>query len=218
MSTPETHASNWGPLTVEQAHQAEFAVSHPNTTTPMLVRWVGARCVAEVGVYQGATSTLLAEAVGTSGELHLFDFEDRVEEVRCALQAAGHRNVVAHPNSRRAMDSYNWSLMKLLRDQPEPLFDYVFLDGAHTWPIDALAFCLLDRLLKPGGLIDFDDYDWTLARSPTMRPSVRPVTAELYTDEQMESAHVRLIVDLLVRRDPRYEEVVEDKVFRKRDA
>ena len=39
-----------------------------------------------------------------------------------------------------------------------PIFDYVFIDGAHTWMLDALAFLLVDRLLRVGGYVDFDDY------------------------------------------------------------
>jgi len=91
----------------------------------------------------------------------------------------------------------------------------VFLDGAHTWAHDALAFFLADRLLRPGGHIDFDDFDWSLARSPTLRPSVFPRTAEDFTEEQIECRQVESILDLLVRRDARYVEVVPNKIFRK---
>lgn len=187
----------------------------PNRATWQFVRTTEARCIAEIGIYRGDTSQLLAEHLAGEGELHLFDFDHRVDEVTDRLARAGYRNVVGHPNSERVMDSYNWSLMKVLEQHPEPLFDYVFLDGAHTWPLDALAFCLVDRLLVPGGYVDFDDYDWSMQQSPTMRPAVNPVTAELYTDEQIEISHVALVVDLLVRRSRRYTEVVEDKIFRK---
>jgi hypothetical protein len=123
-----------------------------------------------------------------------------------------------HANSRKVLDSYNWSLMKLLRDGAAGRFDYVFIDGAHTWALDALAFLLVDRLLAPGGYVDFDDYTWTLAHSPSMSPEAFPPTDRLYTREQIEARQVALVVDLLVRSDPRYEEVVENKVFRKREA
>lgn len=200
------------------AHQQQFHVHGPNRTTDAFVRTTGARYIAEVGIYEGDTSECLAEHLDGQGELHLFDFDHRVEQVTKRLRRAGHRNVVGHPNSEKVMDSYNWSLMKVLKEHPDPVFDYVFLDGAHTWPLDALAFCLIDRLLKPGGYVDFDDYDWSLQQSPTMRPEANPVTAELYTEEQIAVSHVRLIVDLLVRRSGRYEEVVEDKIFRKLQA
>ena len=105
--------------------------------------------------------------------------------------------------------------MKMLRDYQTPYFDYVYLDGAHTWGVDALAFLLIDRLLKPGGYVDFDDYDWTIATSPTINPSAYPATLKLYTEEQIGTPQVKLIVDLLVRREGCYEELVENKVYRK---
>jgi predicted O-methyltransferase YrrM len=178
----------------------------------------GARVYAEVGVYEGDTALAVAEHLGGDGEIHLFDYDDKVAAAEARLRAAGHDNVVAHRNSRRLMDSYNWSLMRLLRERRAPLFEYVFLDGAHTWAIDALAFLLLDRLLVPGGWIEFDDYHWTIARSPSMKPEVFPASARLYTEEQMEEAQVALVVDLLVRRDRRYEELVENRLFRKRES
>jgi predicted O-methyltransferase YrrM len=199
-------------------HQQRFKVSGPNRATVEFVRTTTVRQIAEIGIYRGDTSELLADHLAGEGELHLFDFDHRVAEVVRRLRDAGHRNVVGHPNSTKAMDSYNWSLLRVLEEHPEPLFDYVFLDGAHTWPIDALAFLLVDRLLVPGGYVDFDDYHWSLARSPTMCPQENPITTELYTDEQIARPHVQAIVDLLVRRDPRYEEIVEDKIFRKTRA
>ena len=205
-SAPVAESYTHGPLLVEG----------PNERTVAMVRETGARTYMEVGVYLGATAEAVAAAIGERGELHLLDFADRVQPVADRLRAAGHVNVVAHANSRRALDSYNWSLMKLLRDGHGARFDYVFLDGAHTWAHDALAFLLVDRLLKPGGHVDFDDYAWTLARSPSMSPQAFPPTRALYTDEQIEAPQVALVVDLLVRTDPRYEEVVADKVFRKR--
>lgn len=193
----------------------DLNVAGPNDRTVAQVAASGARVYAELGVYRGATAARVADVLGPDGELHLFDFEDTLAPVVERLRAADGPAIVAHPNSRRTMDSYAWSLMRLLRDHPEPLFDYVYLDGAHTWATDALAFVLADRLLKPGGHVDFDDYTWTLGASPSMRPDVFPATGRLYTDEQIAEPQVALVVDLLVRRDPRYAEVVENKVFRK---
>ncbi|MDX6689189.1 MAG: hypothetical protein QOG15_646 [Solirubrobacteraceae bacterium] len=178
----------------------------------------GALVYAEIGVYEGDTTLEIARRLDGRGEIHLFDFEDKVAAVAARLKDAGFDNVVAHPNSRKLMDSYNWSLMALLREHAEPMFDYVFLDGAHTWAVDALAFMLVDRLLKPGGRIEFDDYHWTIERSPSMNPDVFPASDRLFTREQMGERQVALVVDLLVRRDGRYEELVEDRVFRKGDG
>jgi predicted O-methyltransferase YrrM len=194
----------------------DLNVEGPNAATVELVRESGARAYAEVGVYKGYTTRAVAEVLNGEGEIHLFDFEDRLDPVIASLRAAGHENVVGHANSRRLMDSYDWSLMKVLADARQPVFDYVFLDGAHTWALDALAFCLVDRLLLPGGVVDFDDYAWTLGGSPSMRPEAFPDVRRLYTDEQIAARQVALVIDLLVRRDERYEEILPNKAFRKR--
>jgi predicted O-methyltransferase YrrM len=194
------------------------AVSAPNQITIDFIRRTNCLVIAELGVYRGHTSEKFAEYLNGRGVLHLFDFEDRVREVKDRLNKAGYHNIVGHGNSRKLMDSYNWSLMRLLQASPEPIFDYVFLDGAHTWNIDALAFLLIDRLLREGGYVDFDDYGWSLASSPTMNPISFPPTAEMYTAEQINTQHVRLIVDLLVRPNPDYVEIVENKIFQKTSA
>jgi predicted O-methyltransferase YrrM len=196
---------------------APLNVDGPNLRTAEFFASTGCKAYAELGVYRGDTAGRIADALAGEGEIHLFDYEDRVLPVAESLARRGHLNVVPHPNSLRTFDSYNWSLMKLLREADGPIFDYVFIDGAHTWALDALAFLLVDRLLRPGGYVDFDDYAWTLARSPSMNPHAFPPTRLLYTDEQIEESQVALVVDLLVRRDPRYEEVVPDKIFRKRE-
>lgn len=186
-----------------------------NVRTMEFLASTNAQTIAEIGVDQGATSDGILTWLGGRGVVHLFDFEDSLSIVAQRLRDKRLTNFVAHGNSRRTLDSYNWSLMKLLQDSPAPVFDYVYLDGAHTWAIDALTFFLIDLLLKPGGYIDFDDYYWTIDGSPTVNPRVCPRMRQLYTDEQMQTRQVALIVELLVRRPGRYEEVVPNKIFRK---
>jgi predicted O-methyltransferase YrrM len=194
--------------------ETALQVTGPNERTVSSFAESGCSRYAEIGVYEGDTALGIAEVLGGRGELHLFDFEDRTRAVAQRLRAAGHANVVEHPNTRRLLDSYNWSLMQVLRTSDGPAFDYVFLDGAHTWTHDALAFLLLDRLLEPGGYVDFDDYIWTLRDSPSMNPQAFPEVRRLYSDEQIAERQVQLVVELLVRGHG-YEEVVANRVFRK---
>jgi hypothetical protein len=196
--------------------ESDLNVHGPNERTLASFAASGCRRYAEVGVYKGATAERVAELLDGDGELHLFDYADRVDPVVARLRAAGHRNVFAHPNSRRMLDSYNWSLMQVLAERRGPVFDYVFLDGAHTWIHDALAFTLIDRLLVPGGYVDFDDYHWTLRASPSMNPGAFPEVERLYSPEQIDARQVALVVDLLVRGSGDYDEIVPDNLFRKR--
>lgn len=197
-------------------YPTHLSVHGANNTTIDFVSSTSVRCIAEIGIYEGDTSVHFADHLGEKGQLHLYDFEERVDAVADRLAARGFDGVVKHGTTHKTFDSYNWSLMQTLEEHEEPIFDYVFLDGAHTWHHDALAFLLVDRLLVPGGYVDFDDYEWTLAGSPSLNPLAFPRTKDDYTAEQIDARQVELIVDLLVRRDDRYTEIVPNKIFQKR--
>jgi predicted O-methyltransferase YrrM len=170
--------------------------------------------IAEFGIWQGTSSAELANFLGGQGELHLFDFEDNVQQVKAQLNAAGHGNVFAWGCSYRHLDSYNWPLRRLMQDQPDLRFDYVYLDGAHTWAVDALTFFLCDALLNIGGCIEFDDYEWQL-RGSSLDPARVPTIGQQYTEEQIDDHQVKAIVDLLVRRKGSYREIRKNRVFQK---
>ncbi len=197
-------------------HYPDNVPTNPSLSAIDNVRRHQPRHVAEIGVNKGASSlqfaALLAEREGTS--LHLFDFADKVAEVARQVKLAGFDRVHEHPVSAALLDSYNWNLMRLIQ-QGRWQFDYVFIDGAHTWNIDALAFLLIDRLLPVGGLVEFDDYEWCIAHSPTMNPDVFPASRDLYNDEQIQERQVALVIDLLVKPDKRYEEIVANRLYRK---
>ncbi|MBR0650008.1 class I SAM-dependent methyltransferase [Roseomonas terrae] len=168
--------------------------------------------VCEVGVGIGATSVAICRLLENRGTYHLFDYANRLDDLKPDLDGLGFTNVVYHCNSRRKLDSYSWSLAQMLlarraAGESVPLFDFVFLDGAHAFHHDAPATLLLKELLKPGGVILFDDYDWSFAISPTMKPSVFPTIVEVYNDEQIATPHVRLICDLFMDHDPDYQKM-----------
>ena len=200
----------------ERAHYPrEVSVCQPSHETVSFIKSTECRHIAEVGIYKGHTSLEFARFLNGEGELHLFDYDDRVKEVAKTIANAGFHNVRTFGSSYKLLDSYNWSLARVLEQNTEPIYDYVFLDGAHTWAVDALTTFLADRLLKVKGYLDFDDYSWTLGESPVLNPKVFPLTGKLYTDEQIEAKQVKMIVDLIIRRDSRYREVVPNKIFQK---
>lgn len=167
--------------------------------------------VAEIGVGVGATSRELVQILDHRGQLHLYDFHSKLDELIGDLADLGYRNVVGFGNTTRYWDSYNWSLMRQIEAGEGPIYDYIYLDGAHVFLHDALAFFLCDRLLKVGGCIDFDDYFWSVAGSKWLAERRH----EYLTDEQVDAQQVKLVIETLVVPDPRYEEVTPHKVFRK---
>ena len=210
-----TPAPDGEPDSERSNYPSAVKVSGYNRTVVELLGSTECRKIAEIGVYKGGTSREIAKWLDGKGELHLFDFHDAVDNVVKALASEGYSNVRGYGNSYKHLDSYNWSLAKILEANPEPIYDFVYIDGAHTWAIDGFTTLLVDRLLVVGGYLAHDDYNWSLAISPSLNPDVFPLTAKLYTQEQIRTKQVKMICDLLIRRSGRYEEVVKDQVWRK---
>jgi predicted O-methyltransferase YrrM len=164
------------------------------------------RCM-ELGMAHGGSAVYIAAALEANGvgqldsvDLHIA--KERVPPATETLQRAGleHRVTLNYEDT-----SYTWFLHDKLREQLrddqriEPLYDFVFIDGAHTWDVDALAFALVDRLLKPGGWILLDDLDWNIGDSDPSLPQV-----------QRDLPHVREIWELLALTHPQYDEFRTD--------
>jgi predicted O-methyltransferase YrrM len=87
--------------------------------------------------------------------------------------------------------SYNDELMWIIDGQTRdgvchPLFDFCFLDGAHTWEVDACAVFLAEKLLKPGKWLLLDDLTWTMAGSAdAQKRSKSPVPQVLLDTQQV---------------------------------
>jgi len=167
--------------------------------------------VAEIGIGIGATSKHIAELLNNRGEYHLYDFEGRAKALMNDLSAIGYYNVKIFENSRRHWDSYHWSLLDRVRNCQKEVYDYIYLDGAHTFLHDCLAYILCDKLLKVNGVIDFDDYYWRFLGSAHMSNT----RDEFMTQEQIEERQIKLVIDLFVKNNSRYEEVSPNKAYRK---
>jgi len=101
--------------------------------------------------------------------------------------------------------SYTWFLHRMLREQLEdskiePLYDFVFIDGAHTWDADGFSFLMVDKLLKPGGWILFDDLHWKM--DAERWPEV--------PEAQRSLAQVKEVWELLVLTNSRYDKMWTD--------
>jgi hypothetical protein len=91
--------------------------------------------------------------------------------------------------------------MKMLQEDPRPRFDLCYLDGAHTWFVDGFAFFLVDRLLRRGGWIIFDDLSWTYSTSPTLKDTE---AVRRMPPEERDTPQIELVYELLVKTHPGY--------------
>lgn len=186
-------------------------------------------CIGEIGIGVGATSYHIAKFLDNKGAFHLFDYLESTVHIKRLLTMEGFTNIHAHGATFKKLDSYNWNLLGLLQKESAPIFDYVFLDGAHTFPVDGLAFFLVDLLLKPGGCIDFDDYHWTLSShiagskeeyakedaADKDHGSFMQWSLEAFTPQQLNMKQVGLVVEFLAKRTGRYKELVPEKLYMK---
>ncbi|MDA3920246.1 MAG: class I SAM-dependent methyltransferase [Salinisphaera sp.] len=178
-----------------------------------------ADCI-ELGFAHGAGSGYIAAALDELGAGHLtcVDLEtsrDFTPTIEHTLDSLG---LAARVSIHREINSYNWFLKKKIEEQTTegvctPCYDFVFIDGSKNWTIDGMAFFLADKLLRPGGWILFDDYDWRYAdaqakgKTATDGISIRELSAD-----QIEQPNVAAIFDLLVVGHPDYANFkVQDK-------
>jgi predicted O-methyltransferase YrrM len=170
-----------------------------------------ARQILELGFAHGVSTCYLAAALGALGTGHVLTLDDR---------SALRRRPTIHELLDRtglaplvtpifASTTYTWELANLIERQSvdgrcAPLFDFCFVDGAHSWQVDGLAFFLVEKLLKPGGWMLFDDLDWTFATSPTLRESAY---VRSMPHEERTTAQVGRVFDLLVRQHPGFDEI-----------
>jgi predicted O-methyltransferase YrrM len=97
--------------------------------------------------------------------------------------------------------TFTWELKRFLERPDPPLFDFVFLDAGHTWDSTGFAFFLVDRMLRAGGWLLFDDLNWTVASRPYWREKS---WARSLPQEEREARQVGAVFDTLVGGDPRY--------------
>jgi FkbM family methyltransferase len=191
-------------------------LSKPNPNAGSVIRTLQqdgntAPVIAEIGVGIGTSSLMMAALLDNRGELHLYDFKSKVDDLVADLTRAGFTNVRGFGNTEKHWDSYNWTLAGMLLDGKRDLYDYIYIDGAHTFAVDALAFVLCDRLLKPGGYLEFDDFGWSFARSPWMQD----VRDQFMTEEQIRTPQVKMVVDLFLIGNADYTEMQPNRLYRK---
>jgi predicted O-methyltransferase YrrM len=173
------------------------------------VRQVGAREVLELGTGHGGSACWLATGLrlGSGGTLTTID-RDTAPSIKQLLDAAG---VTGLTRIVRTSRSYTWELMHLIQANTSdghcnPQFDFCYIDGAHNWDTDGFAFFLVEKLLKPGGWLVFDDLDWTYETCQHLSP-VDADVASLMTPEERSAPQVGAVFELLARQHPGFDVV-----------
>jgi predicted O-methyltransferase YrrM len=157
-----------------------------------------AKDIIEIGFYQGKSSLYIAAVLEDLGRGSLVTIDrqtalDHSPNIHDLLAETG----LAHRvEPLLAYRSFTWELQKLIGQAPRPQFDLCYFDGGHTWDETGFGFLLIDLLLRPGGVIVFDDMNWTIAGSAAYK--AKPAMLARYSDDEAEARNVERVWDLLV--------------------
>jgi len=168
--------------------------------------------ILELGTAHGVSAAYMAAALRANGN----GVVDTIDSVYGAkIQEPSATEVVKRAGVEDLVNlihipdtSYNWWLKNRIRQRSDavgncdPVYDFCYLDGAHNFTIDGLAFYLVDRLLTPGAWLLIDDLDWSYEKSSTPRGA--GVGEVEMSDDEYRSLPMREIFDLLVQPHPNY--------------
>ena len=173
------------------------------------VRSSGFQNILELGFAHNTSTCYMAAALEENGlglikTIDRQDAKNRKTDIYTLLEQTRLNNYVS---PTFADTSYNWELMKRIEDQTtqgvcKPIFDFCFIDGAHSWEVDKLAFFLAKKLLKPGGWILFDDLNWTYSSSASL---LNKDWLKALPEDQKTTPQVKKVFSLLVCQHPNFE-------------
>ena len=197
---------------LEKIGSSEFGtLSRPDETVlrltdQILASGINEPVYYEIGVGIGATALPVAEKLNGHGKILLFSRESDVVDLAEDLALRGYVNVDANWGSPSATYSgYHFELARGFVSGQLPEFDLAFIDGGHVFHLDAPATAVLKELARPGAYLVFDDWHWTLKKSPTQNPTASAATARNYDLRQIETEQVQLVCKVLMDTDPRFE-------------
>ena len=151
-----------------------FTPNIPNWTTLLaeLRGRPGARAL-EVGSFEGRSACWLLENIltGPGARLDCVDTFTGAVEQRLGIETRGIRarfdaNIAPWRERVTVHVGLSADVLRVLSGA----YDFIYIDGSHLAP-DVLADAVLAwRLLKPGGIMIFDDFLWNLLPRPEQQP------------------------------------------------
>jgi predicted O-methyltransferase YrrM len=164
----------------------------------------------ELGFAYGVSSSYMAAALDELGTGHLTSVD--MEKAR-AWQKPSIEETLArigldqYVTTVREKTSYTWFLKREIERRTvdgvcEPFYDFCYIDGCKNWTVDGAAFFLVDKLLKPGGWILFDDYLWSYAA--TGRDQTDGIIHAELSEDERNNPQIEAVFRLLVQQHPGY--------------
>jgi predicted O-methyltransferase YrrM len=142
----------------------------------------------EVGSYEGrSTCWFLENGLADDGVIFCYDTWEGSEEhsdvQRSDLFLKFMHNTELSKKSTQSVYTFMGDSRETIRRQTA-LFDFVYIDGSHQAPDVLMDACLTFRMLKPGGIMVFDDYLWKDVPGVLHQPKIAIDTfVNIFSDE-----------------------------------
>ena len=122
----------------------------------------------EVGSYEGrSASYLLDKFVGSNNLIAIDQFINPVIKDRYF------KNMSIHPKYNQLKTLVGLSFIEMAKLYEQQLqFDFVYIDAGKTAGDNIVNLILAERLLKVGGIIVVDDYNWDKFSDPRFCPKL----------------------------------------------
>lgn len=148
---------------------------------PMLSGEPGNREFLEIGSFEGRSAVWIAENMMSDGDiLGCIDTweggeEHSAEDMGSVEERFDHNISLLHTKyPERFIDQYKETSVKALAEiihkLETPNFDFIYIDGSHIAKDVLTDACMAWPLLKPKGIMVFDDYMWGDPRDILHRP------------------------------------------------
>lgn len=155
--------------------------------------------ILEIGCFEGrATCWMLENMLADDGEIHVIDtFEGSEEHVGLKLNTLHDTFISNVAEAKRpaqslvvARNTSYTGMGNLIHRGYAESFDFIYIDGSHTAPDVITDACMAFGLLKPNGIMLFDDYMWMATPALLHRPKI---AIDMFTTLFAEEAVIRMI-------------------------
>jgi predicted O-methyltransferase YrrM len=136
--------------------------------------------VLEIGAFDGVSANMMLDEIFTHPQTQLVAIDPYLPDATTPEVGAGTREtfrrnveIGGHRTQVKLLQGFSFDL---LHGMPRESFDFIYVDGSHLARHVIEDAVLAMHLLKPGGVIGFDDYAWNSPTDPT-NPRASPKAA-----------------------------------------
>ena len=150
--------------------------------------------LCELGTHFGKGAAYFGAILKEQGRGKLTTFDlSYPEKSTTAEQLLEEFNLTDYVKVVRSVGGYTWDLAEMILKGVDEKFDFCYIDGGHTFLFTGMGFVLVDILMKPGGIVVFDDVHWTVKDNPTAFVNIK-----VMSDEEKAVAGVKRVCDIIV--------------------